>query len=99
MLNTDKKDEKGTDDLALEAPGDTESPEESEIKSDETVALSRSKLLMIKKLLENIGDCREKNGQFLRNEYGYPAAPNQPGYSDAWKRRLIEDTGDKLEVR
>ncbi|MCF8226823.1 MAG: C69 family dipeptidase [Bacteroidales bacterium] len=41
---------------------------------------------------------KEKNGQFLRNAYGYPAGPDQPGYSEEWKRNVIRDTGDKLLV-
>jgi dipeptidase len=41
---------------------------------------------------------REKNGQFLRNAYGYPAGPEQPGYSEEWKRNVAKETGDKLLV-
>jgi dipeptidase len=39
---------------------------------------------------------KEKNGQFLRNAYGYPAGPDFPGYSEEWKRDVVRDTGDKL---
>jgi dipeptidase len=41
---------------------------------------------------------REKNGQFLRNEHGYPASPESPGYSEEWKRNVVRDTGDQLLV-
>ena len=39
---------------------------------------------------------KEAGGKFLRNEYGYPANPDQPGYPDFWKKAVIKDTGDKL---
>lgn len=41
---------------------------------------------------------KEKHGRFLRNEYGYPVSPDQPGYSEEWKRNVVKDTGDKLLV-
>jgi dipeptidase len=41
---------------------------------------------------------REKNGQFLRNEHGYPAGPEYPGYSEEWRRNVVKDTGEKLLV-
>jgi dipeptidase len=41
---------------------------------------------------------KEENGKFLRNAYGYPAGPDFPGYSEEWKRKVVEDTGDKLLV-
>ena len=41
---------------------------------------------------------KEKNGRFLRNEYGYPVSPDQPGYSEEWRRNVVKDTGDKLLV-
>jgi dipeptidase len=52
--------------------------------------------LLVKYMDGNIK--KEINGEFLRNEYGYPANPNFPGYPDSWKRILIEETGDKLRV-
>jgi dipeptidase len=52
--------------------------------------------LLIKYMDGNIK--REKNGQFERNEYGYPAGPEFPGYSEEWKREVVKDTGDKLLV-
>ncbi len=56
-----------------------------------------SEFLLVKYIDGNIK--KEKDGVFLRNEYGYPANPDQPGYPDEWKRKLIKDTGDKLLVR
>lgn len=41
---------------------------------------------------------REKNGQFQRTKYGYPVGPEQPGYSEEWKRNVVKDTGDKLLI-
>jgi len=52
--------------------------------------------LLVKYMDGNIK--KEKNGQFLRNEYGYPAFPDQPGYSEEWKREVVKDTDDKLLV-
>ena len=43
---------------------------------------------------------QEENGKLKYNGYGYPAPSVQPGYSDSWKKALIEETGDlhrKLE--
>lgn len=56
-----------------------------------------SEFLLVKYIDGNIK--KERNGVFERTESGYPADPLWPGYSDAWKRRLIEDTGDKLLVK
>ncbi len=39
---------------------------------------------------------KEAGGKFLRNKYGYPANPDQPGYPDFWKKAVVKDTGDKL---
>ncbi len=41
---------------------------------------------------------KEAGGKFLRNEYGYPAGPDQPGYPDFWKKVVIKETGSKLLV-
>ena len=40
---------------------------------------------------------KEKDGQFLRNPWGYPQSPSFPGYSDGWKQEVINNTGDKLK--
>ena len=40
----------------------------------------------------------EKNGKFLRNPYGLPVSPLQPGYPEWYLKKITEDTGDKLKV-
>ncbi len=50
--------------------------------------------LLVKYLDGNVK--KEKDGKFVRNEYGYPASPDFPGYPDNWKKNVIKDTGDKL---
>jgi dipeptidase len=50
--------------------------------------------LLVKYLDSNVK--QEENGEFKRNGHGYPAKPKQPGYPDSWKKRVIEDTGDKF---
>lgn len=42
---------------------------------------------------------KEKDGVFLRNEWGYPQSPSFPGYNDEWKKEVINNTGDKLKNR
>lgn len=39
---------------------------------------------------------KERDGRFERNEWGFPKAPDHPGYPEAWKRRVVEETGDRL---
>ena len=51
--------------------------------------------LLVKYLDSNIK--QEENGEFLRNGHGYPAKPKQPGYPDSWKKKVIEDTGNRFE--
>ncbi len=41
---------------------------------------------------------KEKDGKFLYNGYTQPAAPSQPGYSESWKKMVVEDTKDRLKV-
>lgn len=50
--------------------------------------------LLVKYLDSNVK--QEENGEFKRNGHGYPAKPKQLGYPDSWKKRVIEDTGDKF---
>ncbi len=52
--------------------------------------------LLVKYLDGNIK--HEKDGEFLRNPYGYPLSPMWPGYSDRWKDNLIKETGDQFRV-
>ena len=39
---------------------------------------------------------KERDGRFERNEWGFPKPPDHPGYPEAWKRRVVEETGEKL---
>ena len=39
---------------------------------------------------------QEKDGEFLRNPWGYPQPPSFPGYSDKWKENVIKDTGERF---
>lgn len=55
-----------------------------------------SQYLLVKYMDGNVK--KEKDGKFMRNEYGYPESPDFPGYPDSWKKRVIEDTGEKLLV-
>jgi dipeptidase len=55
-----------------------------------------SEYLLVKYIDGNIK--KEKDGKFERNKYGYPVMPSQPGYSDKWKKSVVEDTGTKLLV-
>lgn len=38
----------------------------------------------------------EKNGQFVRDEYGLGATPKRPGYPENVARELVRQTGDKF---
>ena len=53
-----------------------------------------SEYLLVKYIDGNIK--KEKDGKFERNKWGNPVMPLQPGYSEAWKKSVVEDTGDKL---
>jgi dipeptidase len=55
-----------------------------------------SEYLLVKYIDGNIK--KEKDGKFERTQDGYPVMPDQPGYSEKWKKYVIEDTGDKLLV-
>jgi dipeptidase len=55
-----------------------------------------SEYLLVKYIDGNIK--KEKEGKFERSDDGYPVMPSQPGYSDSWKKSVINDTGDKLLV-
>jgi len=65
---------------------------------DHTVAVWKElgHYLLVKYIDGNIK--KEKNGRFLRNAHGYPASPDQPGYSEQWKRNVVKDAGKNLEV-
>ena len=53
-----------------------------------------SNYLLVKYLDSNIK--QEENGEFKRNDYGYPVKPKQPGYPDSWKKAVIEQTGEQF---
>ncbi len=55
-----------------------------------------SHYLLVKYIDGNIK--KEKDGQFLKMSNNIPIAPSQPGYPDSWKKKVVEDTGDKLKV-
>jgi len=55
-----------------------------------------SEYLIIKYIDGNVK--KEKDGKFERNDWGVTVSPSQPGYSDTWKKDVIEDTGSKLLV-
>jgi dipeptidase len=56
-----------------------------------------SEFLLVKFLDGNIK--QEKDGNLLRNPWGYPMPPSFPGYPDSWKRRVVEDAGERLKER
>lgn len=41
---------------------------------------------------------REKDGQFMYNEYGFPEYPEFPGYSEEYYRAIVKDAGERLKV-
>jgi dipeptidase len=55
-----------------------------------------SEYLLVKYIDGNIK--KEVDGTFARNPWGIPVSPLQPGYSESWKKTVIENTGDKLLV-
>jgi dipeptidase len=57
---------------------------------------SLSEYLLVKYIDGNIK--KEKDGKFATTRYDYPEMPLQPGYSDKWKKSVIQDTGNKLLV-
>jgi len=52
--------------------------------------------LLVKYIDGNIK--KEKDGKFVRNPYGIPVGPLQPGYPEWYLKKITEDTGDKLKV-
>jgi dipeptidase len=55
-----------------------------------------SEYLLVKYIDGNIK--KEKDGKFEKTINGYPVMPNQPGYSDSWKKSVIQDNGKFLLV-
>lgn len=54
-----------------------------------------SNWLLVKYIDGNVK--KETDGQFLRNPWGYPVSPSQPGYREEWLRTIINETGDKFK--
>lgn len=50
--------------------------------------------LLVKYLDGNVK--QEKDGEFIRNPWGYPASPKHPGYPDAFRRVIVNETGEKF---
>ena len=40
----------------------------------------------------------EENGEFVRNEWGMPEFPDQPGYPEWWYEAIVNSTGDHFKV-
>ncbi|WP_255297350.1 hypothetical protein [Anaerophaga thermohalophila] len=53
--------------------------------------------LMVKYLDGNIHP--EKDGKFLRNDYGKPHPPEFPGYDEEYYRNVVKDAGEKLKMK
>lgn len=41
---------------------------------------------------------KEKNGEFIRNEYGKPSSPERVGYSEKYYRQVVKETGNKYKI-
>lgn len=41
---------------------------------------------------------KEKDGEFIRNEFGQPSSPNRVGYSKEHYKRVVKETGNKYKV-
>jgi dipeptidase len=55
-----------------------------------------SEYLLVKFIDGNIK--KEKDGKFLDNGTGVAVGPDQPGYSEAWKKMVKENAGERLKV-
>ena len=53
--------------------------------------------LLVKYLDGNVK--KEKNGKFERTPYGMPASPKFPGYDERYHRSIVNETGDRLQVK
>lgn len=53
--------------------------------------------LMVKYIDGNIK--KVKDGAFVRNPYGLPDNPNQPGYSNEFYKQVVKSAGDNLKMR
>lgn len=41
---------------------------------------------------------KEKDGEFIKNEYGKPSSPERVGYSQKFYKEVVKQTGDKYKV-
>ena len=41
----------------------------------------------------------EANGKFIKTKYGYSAAPERPGYPEAFRKTIIKETGNKYLLK
>ena len=55
-----------------------------------------SEYLLVKYIDGNIK--KEKDGKFLDNGTGVAVGPDQPGYSEAWKKMVKDNNGERLKV-
>lgn len=53
--------------------------------------------LLVKYLDGNVK--HEIDGEFKRNPWGYPKSPMFPGYSQEWKRIVVQETDDKFKMK
>ncbi|HPN22666.1 MAG TPA: C69 family dipeptidase, partial [Tenuifilaceae bacterium] len=53
-----------------------------------------SNWLLVKYIDGNVK--KEKDGEFIRNPWGYPVSPSQPGYKEEFLKNIIQETGDKF---
>jgi len=56
-----------------------------------------SEFLLVKYLDGNMK--QEKDGEFLRNPWGYPLPPKFPGYPNSYKEQILRETGDRFLYR
>jgi dipeptidase len=56
-----------------------------------------SEFLLVKYLDGNMK--QEKDGELLRNPWGYPLPPKFPGYPDSFKEQILRETGDRFLYR
>ncbi|MGE0078059.1 MAG: dipeptidase [Bacteroidales bacterium] len=53
-----------------------------------------SNWLLVKYIDGNVK--KEKDGEFIRNPWGYPVSPSQPGYNEHFLKTIINETGNKF---
>jgi len=56
-----------------------------------------SEFLLVKYLDGNLK--QEKDGEFLRNPWGYPLPPKFPGYPDSYKEQILRNTDNRFLYR